>query len=239
MSGFVTDYEGTSLPGANVVAIHMPTGTRYGTSVRPDGNFNIPNMKSGGPYVVTVSFVGYKEEKLEGVQLGLGQNVTLKFKLIDETKQIDEVVITASRDKIFNADKTGATTNIGTQQLSQLPTLNRSLNDFTRLTPQSNGSSFGGRDNRFNNLTIDGAVNNDVFGLTGTPGGQTNTQPISLDAIQEIQVSLAPYDVRQGSFTGAGINAVTRSGTNELSGSASFISLQWQWPRRCREQRRS
>jgi outer membrane receptor protein involved in Fe transport len=220
MSGFVTDYEGNSLPGANVVATHIPTGTRYGTSVRADGNFNIPNMKSGGPYTVTVSFVGYKEEKLEGVQLGLGQNVTLKFKLIDETKQIDEVVITASRDKVFNADKTGATTNIGTQQLSQLPTLNRSLNDFTRLTPQSNGSSFGGRDNRFNNLTIDGAVNNDVFGLTGTPGGQTNTQPISLDAIQEIQVSLAPYDVRQGSFTGAGINAVTRSGTNELSGSA-------------------
>lgn len=224
MSGFVTDKGGESLPGANVVAVHLPTGTKYGSSTRGDGNFNIANMRSGGPYEVTVTFVGYKEQKVTGVQLGLGQNLILKFQLEDEATQIDEVVVTATKDQVFNAEKTGAATNIGLSQIQRLPTLNRSLNDFTRLTPQSNGSSFGGRDNRFNNLTIDGAVNNDVFGLTGTPGGQTNTQPISLDAVQEIQVNLAPYDVRQGSFTGAGINAITRSGTNEFSASAYFFT---------------
>jgi hypothetical protein len=224
LSGYVTDAEGQPLPGSNVVAVHQPTGTKYGTSVRGDGNFNIPNMRAGGPYLVTVSFIGYSEQKLENIQIALGQNLSLKFQLTSASVQIGEVVVTATRDKIFNADKTGAATNISSNQLQRLPTLNRSLNDFTRLTPQSNGNSFGGRDSRANNLTIDGAVNNDVFGLTGTPGGQTNTQPISLDAVQEIQVNLAPYDVRQGSFTGAGINAITRSGTNELSGSAYFLT---------------
>jgi hypothetical protein len=223
ISGFVNDQSGSALPGANIVAVHEPTGTKYGTSSRIDGNFNIPNMRAGGPYTISVSFVGYNEEKVENVQLALGQNLILRFELAEEAMQIGEIVVTGTKDKIFDQDKTGASTNISTTKLQRMPTLNRGLLDFTRLTPQSNGGNFGGRDNRFNNLTIDGAVNNDVFGLSPTPGGQTNTQPISLDAVQEIQVNLAPYDVRQGSFTGAGINAVTRSGTNEIQGSAYYF----------------
>jgi len=223
ISGFVTDKVGTILPGANIVAVHEPTGTKYGTTSRVDGNFNIPNMRAGGPYSITVTFVGYIEEKLENIQLALGQNLNLRFEISEEATQLGEIVVSATKDRLFDADKTGASTNIRSSQLQRMPTLNRSLLDFTRLTPQSNGGNFGGRDNRFNNLTIDGAVNNDVFGLAPTPGGQTNTQPISLDAVQEIQVNLAPYDIRQGSFTGAGVNAITRSGTNDLQGSAYYL----------------
>ncbi len=223
ISGFVTDNSGVALPGANIVAVHEPTGTQYGSTSRLDGNFNLPNLRSGGPYSITVTYVGYIEEKVENIQLALGQNLVLRFQLNEEATQLGEIVVSSTRDKIFDADKTGASTNISTKKLQQMPTLNRSLLDFTRLTPQSNGGSFGGRDRRFNNLTIDGAVNNDVFGLAPTPGGQTNTQPISLDAVQEIQVNLAPYDVRQGSFTGAGVNAITRSGTNELQGSVYYF----------------
>jgi hypothetical protein len=223
MSGYVVDPKGEELPGATVVAIHGPTGTRYGTTSRADGNFNIFNMRAGGPYTIIVTYVGFREEKIENVQLSLGQNLNLRFTLFDDVATLGEIEIRGVRDRVFDADKTGAYTSIDRTQLDRMPSLNRSINDFTRFTPQSNGNSFAGRDNRFNNLTIDGAVNNDVFGLASTPGGQTNTQPISLDAIQEIQVNLAPYDVRQGSFTGAGINAVTRGGSNEITGSVYYF----------------
>jgi hypothetical protein len=224
MNGVVTDSNGDPLPGASVVAVHKPTGTTYGASTNNQGRFYFSNMKAGGPYGLTISFIGYATLEHPEFNLSLGENKYLTVKLTEDTQTLQEILVSATKDDLFSAGRTGAATNIGTTQLQRMPTLNRNLNDFTRLTPQSNGGSFGGRDNRFNNLTIDGAVNNDVFGLAPTPGGQTNTQPISLDAIQEIQVNLAPYDIRQGSFTGAGINAITRSGTNDIQGSAYFLT---------------
>jgi len=223
MTGSIKDDKGEGLPGANVVAIHLPSGTRYGTSTQLDGRYNIPGMRTGGPYKVTVSFVGYKEQSKEDIYLNLGTAANVNFVLIEDGKELSEVVVSASRSDVFSSDRTGAATNISKEALNSMPTLSRSLNDFTRLTPQaSGGGRFGGADSRFNNITIDGSIFNNSFGLAGQPGGRTNTAPISLDAIEEVQVSLAPYDVRQAGFTGAGVNAVTRSGTNEFSGSIFY-----------------
>jgi len=221
LSGTVRDSQ-ESLVGATIKATHQPTGTVYGVSTNADGRFTIPNMRVGGPYKVDVTYVGYQPRTLNDIYLKLGEAFILDMKLTETGRQLDEVVIVGSRSEILNSKRTGAATNIGREQIENLPTLNRSLQDFTRLTPQASGNSFGGTSNRFNNITIDGAVNNDVFGLSGsgTPGGQAGTQPISLDAIQEIQVVLAPYDVSLGNFTGAGVNAITRSGTNTFEGSA-------------------
>ena len=140
----------------------------------------------------------------------------------EEGVTLGELIITGSKNNILNDKRTGASTNISTQAINSLPTLSRSIGDFTRLTPQSNGRSFGGADNRFNNITLDGSIFNNEFGLSDLPGGQTNSTPISLDAVEQIQVNIAPFDVREGGFTGAGVNAVTRSGTNEFSGSAGL-----------------
>jgi hypothetical protein len=223
MTGSIKDDKGEGLPGANVVAIHLPSGTRYGTSTQLDGRYNIPGMRTGGPYKVIVSFVGYKEQSKEDIYLNLGTAANVNFILVEDGRELSEVVVSTSRSDVFSSDRTGAATNISKEALNSMPTLSRSLNDFTRLTPQaSGGGSFGGADNRFNNITIDGSIFNNSFGLAGQPGSRTNTAPISLDAIEEVQVSLAPYDVRQAGFTGAGVNAVTRSGTNEFSGSIFY-----------------
>ncbi|AHJ96385.1 TonB-dependent receptor [Hymenobacter swuensis] len=224
MNGIITDKSGEGLPGATVIAVHTPTNTQYVAPTNSEGRFNLQNMRVGGPYTIRVSFVGYKESVRENIFLTLGQNQRLDINLSETEQTLGEVVVSGRRDPVINSGRTGAETTISREQIQRLPTLSRSLNDFTRLTPQANGggsSSFGGSNNRYNNITIDGAVNNDVFGLapTGTPGGQAGTNPISLDAIQEIQVVLAPYDVTQGNFTGAGVNAVTRSGTNDISAS--------------------
>lgn len=225
ISGTITDANGEALPGATVLAVHTPSGTQYGTATRPDGRYNFPAVRVGGPYTITVTFVGYQEQKQEGINLALGQGYTADFKLSDEATQLSEVEIIGSANPLLNSERTGAGTNISQETINSLPTLSRSISDFTRLTPQSSGNSFGGQDNRFNNITIDGSIFNNSFGLSGQPGGRTGVAPISLDAIEEIQVNLAPYDVRQSGFTGAGINAVTRSGTNEFSGSV-FYNLQ-------------
>lgn len=226
LTGTVTDANGGELPGATIVAVHTPSGTRYGTTSLVDGRYTIPNMRVGGPYTVDITFVGYQDQRSENIFLRLGEPFVLNGRLSESGTALQEVVVSGTRNPILNAERTGASTNISRQQIETLPTINRSLQDFTRLTPQANGGSFGGVSSRFNNITIDGAVNNDVFGLasgSGTPGGQANTQPISLDAIQEIQVVLAPYDVTYGNFTGGGVNAVTRSGTNDFQGSAYFF----------------
>ena len=219
MSGVITDSKGEALPGATVIAIHTPTNTQYVSPTNSDGRFNIQNMRVGGPYTVKVTFVGFQEITREGISLSLGQNQRIDLKLSDASTQLTEVTVSGRRDPVMNADHTGASTTVQRETIERLPTINRSFDDFTRLTPQANGQSFGGRNSGYNNITIDGAIFNNSFGLSSTVGGQANAQPISLDAIDQIQVSIAPYDVRQGSFTGAGINAVTRSGTNKFSGS--------------------
>ncbi len=215
--GTVKDQKGESLPGANVVAIHVPSGTLYGTSTRSDGVFTIPNARIGGPYKLTTSFVGYENQEKNEIFLNLGVTTNVDFQLAEAGTQLQEVLVSGS--SLINSDRTGALTNISTQQISMLPTLSRSFNDYLRLTPQANGNSFGGRSSGFNNITVDGGLFNNAFGLSGTVGGQANAQPISLDAIDQITTSIAPYDVREGSFTGAGVNVVTRSGTNEFTGS--------------------
>ncbi|WP_035564164.1 carboxypeptidase regulatory-like domain-containing protein [Hymenobacter sp. IS2118] len=224
MSGVITDNKGEGLPGATVIAVHTPTNTQYVAPTNSDGRFNIQGMRVGGPYTVRITFVGYKDINRSDINLSLGQNLRFDQQLNDTSTELAEVVVTQRRDNVINSGRTGAETNVSREQINKLPTLNRSLNDFTRLTPQASGggsSSFGGSNNRYNNITIDGAVNNDVFGLagSGTPGGQAGTNPIALDAIDQIQVVLAPYDVTLGNFTGGGVNATTRSGTNDLSAS--------------------
>ncbi|OON67344.1 TonB-dependent receptor [Hymenobacter sp. CRA2] len=219
MSGTITDKGGMGLPGATVIAVHTPTNTQYVAPTNSDGRYNIQNMRVGGPYTVRITFVGYQETTREGVFLTLGQNQRLDVNLSETTTQLAGVEISGRQDPVINSGRTGAATTVQREQIERLPTLNRSLNDFTRLTPQANGQSFGGRNSGFNNITVDGAIFNNSFGLSSTVGGQASAQPISLDAVDQIQVSIAPYDVRQGSFTGAGINLVTRSGTNKVQGS--------------------
>jgi hypothetical protein len=220
ISGIVTDASGEPLPGATVVAVHTPTGTQYATATLGTGKYNFPNARVGGPYTITATFVGYHEQKQEGIQLGLGQAYTYDFKLTESNVQLSEVVVTGTANQTLNADRTGAATNINREQFERLPTITRSFQDFSVLSPQAGtGFTFGGRSNLYNNFSIDGATSNNVFGLSAVPGGQSNAQPVSVDAIQEITVAVAPYDVRQGSFTGAGVNAVTRSGTNDFQGS--------------------
>lgn len=222
ISGKITDSKGEALPGANVLATHEPSKTTYGSITLSDGRYIMPAVRVGGPYTIRATFVGYEDVTKTGIELSLGQNFTLDFKLGESSTILSEIQVSAERDNVLNADRTGASTNIRKEQFERLPTITRSLLDFAALTPQagSGGSfSFGGRSSQYNNFSIDGATSNNVFGLSALPGGQTNSQPISVDAIQEITVNLAPYDVRQGAFTGAGVNAITRSGTNEFSGS--------------------
>ena len=227
MSGTITDGKGEPLPGATVLAVHTPTNTTYGVGTNADGRFSIQNMRVGGPYTVKVTFVGQQDFTRTGITLTLAENFRLDVKLSEASTQLTEVTVTGTQNPVINADRTGAATTIQRAQIERLPTINRSFADYTRLTPQSTsgpgGTSFGGRNNLYNNITIDGALFNNSFGLSGTIGGQANAQPISLDAIDQIQVSIAPYDVRQGSFTGAGINAVTRSGSNDVSASVYFF----------------
>ncbi|MEO5684913.1 MAG: TonB-dependent receptor [Chitinophagaceae bacterium] len=219
IQGFVSDGK-AGLAGATVVATHTPTGTVYSTTSRKDGRYNFANIRVGGPYEIKVTFAGFKEDKQSNINLSLGQAYTADFDL-KPSGDLSEVIVTAGRqNKVFNNSRTGSQEIINRTQMERLPTINRSLQDFTKLEPTSNGGSFGGRSNQYNNLTVDGANFNNSFGLSGTLGGQTGSQPISLDAIEQIQVSTSPYDVRQGGFTGAGINTVTRSGTNQFKGTA-------------------
>ena len=219
MTGKITDNGGEELIGATVIATHIPTGTNYSTVTNVNGIFNIGNMRPGGPYRISVSYLGYTTENYENINLLLGQPFILDAKLKSETVTIDDLLVIASRSNILNSNRTGAATNISTNQINSLPTISRSINDFTRLTPQAQGNNFAGRDGRYNNIQIDGANFNNNFGLSDNPLPGGSAQPISLDAISEIQVNIAPYDVRQSNFTGAGINAITRSGSNTFEGS--------------------
>ena len=232
--GTVTADNGETLPGANVVAVHVPSGTQYGTSTNENGRYTLPNLRVGGPYTVTASFVGYQSKRETGIQLALGSKQTLNFDLQERTAELDEVEVVAERGGVFDSERTGIERNISEEQIDSAPTLGRDLADFTRLTPQAYvenddddgpAISIAGQNNRYNSIFIDGAVNNDVFGLSaqGTNGGQTGVTPISIDAIEQFQVSISPFDVTQSGFTGGAINAVTRSGTNEFQGSLYYF----------------
>ncbi|MBB6112354.1 TonB-dependent Receptor Plug Domain [Mucilaginibacter lappiensis] len=225
INGIITDAKG-AIPGATVTITHVPTGTVYATVSRADGRYNIPNLRVGGPYTYKVSFVGYKNFVQEGIILSIGQDQKINTKLEDNLTSLKEVVVTGSQGKVINSSRTGARETISRQQIDNLPTIARSLQDFTKLTPSANSTgtfnSFGGRSGAYNNVTVDGALFNNSFGLSSTLGGQASSQPISLDAIDQIQVDIAPYDVRQGNFTGAGVNTVVKSGTNEVKGTVYY-----------------
>jgi hypothetical protein len=221
MTGIVTDNQGQPLVGANVMAVHEPTGTRYGASTRDNGQFNMPNMRIGGPYSLTVSYIGYREEKKTDVYLSLGQDARIDFDLVEEAVAGEEVVVTAEIDAVFNAGRTGAATYVNPDEVAQLPSVKRSTRDLIRVDPRSDGNySFGGKNWLYNNISLDGSYFNNAFGLDDpAPGGQTSAEPVPFDAVEQVQVSVAPFDVREGGFTGAGINTVTKSGTNRFKGS--------------------
>ncbi len=230
LSGTVTDQAGRPVPGANVLAVHEPSGTQYGAATQADGRYTLRGLRVGGPYAVTARFLGYQTSTVTGLQLTLGQTEAVDFELAEDTADLGEVSVIATEDPILSGSRTGARTTVDEEQIERLPTINRSLADFARLTPQAatgtnDAISVAGRNNRYNNIQIDGATLNDVFGLSasGAPGGQANAQPISLDAVETFNVDIAPYDVRYNGFTGAQINAITKSGTNDFTGSLRYL----------------
>ena len=231
LEGLVSGPDGAAVPGATVVITHVPTGTRSGTQSDAGGKFLLNNLKPGGPYAVQVSFVGFTPQLKQDLYLTLGKVARQTFTLMEATTTLGEVAVTGNKSDPFTADKNGQAYFISQQAIQNLPTLNRSLSDLTKLMPQGNKNSFGGSNYRFNNLSIDGMATNDVLGFqepasgaagsvaSGTPGALAGTQPISIDAIDEISVVISPFNVTLGNFTGANINAVTKSGTNRLAGS--------------------
>ncbi|RAJ05249.1 TonB-dependent receptor-like protein [Chitinophaga skermanii] len=232
MQGVIKDSKGEGLFGATVKATHVPSGTVYGTTTQLEGRYTIPNMRAGGPYKVEVTYVGYTAQTYNDIQLKLGSAFKLDATLGEDTKTLTEVNITGQRNGLINPNRNGTSTNISRNQIDNLPTVTRSVQDFARLSMQastySNGSdgspmgiSFGGQSNKYNQFAIDGANTSDVFGLSssGTNGGQSGGNPISIEAIDQIQVVQNPYDIKQGGFTGGGINAITKSGTNKFQGS--------------------
>lgn len=242
IEGSITDSDGGEpLIGANIIATHTPTGTQYFQSVQIDGSYILSNLRTGGPYTIEVSYVGYETLEQKEIYVSLGQATKLNLQLNNSAKLLDqEIVVTVDKDDPFNGTRDGASTVIDGEKLEKTPSLNRSIQDVTRLSPNGSQSSFGGSNYRFNNLSIDGVSNNDVLGFqepasgaggsvaSGTPGALAGTQPISIDALEEVQVSLAPFDVRMGNFTGANINTVTRGGTNKFEGSVyMFGRNQW------------
>ena len=220
MAGKVTfdDANGEEVIGATVVALHEPSGTRYTAVTNASGRFAIQGMRTGGPYEVTISYIGYQPKVFKGIILQLAETFNLAAWISEDATQLAEVVVSGKASK-FAAEKTGATTNINNSQIANLPTVNRSITDVTRLSPYGgNGMSFAGADGRTANFTVDGANFNNNFGLSqNLPGGGN---PISIDAIEEMQVVISPFDVRQTNFIGGGVNAITKSGTNTFRGTA-------------------
>ena len=222
ISGKVTDEQNETVIGATIVAVHEPSGTQYGAITNVDGRYTIQGMRTGGPYKLTVSYVGYQSAVFTGIMLELGNTYTQNVKLHPSSELLDEVVVVADAKT-----QSGAATNFSANSIENTPTVDRNIYDIVKnsplaMTSKNGGITFVGSNNRYNSFQIDGTVANDVFGLSagGTNGAQTGANPISMDAIQEIQVVVAPYDVRQSGFTGGGINAITKQGTNETHGSA-------------------
>ena len=234
ITGVITDESGGILPGAMVTATHVDTGVKSTAVSGTDGSYSILNIRSGGPYTVSVAMPGFKEARKTAVVVPLGDSASVPFKLALQT--LSETVDVIAEASIISPTASGAASNVSQQTIESMPTVARGLEDFARLSPyfvsagagagdSSNALTVAGRNSKYNNVQIDGAVNNDLFGLadSGTPGGQTETQPISLDAVEELQLVISPVDVRQGGFSGGGINAVTKSGTNTFRGSAFYF----------------
>jgi hypothetical protein len=222
LSGFIKNAKGEALGGASVTVSFPEAGIRLTVAARQDGHFTVPNLRVGGPYSVVASYVNLEPAGPNNIFLELGQNNSVEITLREKAQELSGVTVTANA-RGFDNKKTGASTNISSRLIRDLPTIARSADDYLRLTPSAsptyNGLSFAGRNGQYNNFSLDGAVFNNPFGLDApTPGGQTNAQPISLDAIDQIQVNIAPYDVTQAGFTGAGVNTVTKSGTNKFYG---------------------
>ena len=218
MSGKLTDDKKEAIIGAIIQAVHQPSGTRYNTVTNADGHFYIQGMRPGGPYEVNIRYMGFEPKSVKNITLELGETYNLNIIIKEDAKEMDELIVVGSKSK-FSAEKTGASTNISNAQLEAMPTVNRSITDITRLSPYGgNGMNFAGVDGRTANFTVDGANFNNNFGLSeNLPGGGS---PISIDAIEELQVVISPFDVRQTNFIGGGVNAITKSGTNTFKGTA-------------------
>jgi outer membrane receptor protein involved in Fe transport len=222
MAGVVRDAQNAVVPGVSISVVHVPSGTTYEAVTQGDGRFFIDNMRVGGPYKVTAALSGFNTEVQEGlvVSLGISTDITFSLKL---SKVSETVTVVGKSDVVFSSSRTGAATAVLREDLAVLPTVSGRINDISRMTPQyGGGGTFAGQDNRMNNITIDGSYFNNSFGLGGQPGDRTNVAPVSLEAIEQLQVSVAPFDVRQGNFVGAGVNTVTRSGSNRFAASVYY-----------------
>jgi len=226
LSGKVVDSQQQAVADAAVIAIHLPSGSTYEATTRSDGRFSIPGMRVGGPYSVTVAPSGtgaaaFQPETQDNITVNLGGATDVEFTMRNITIS-ETVTVTAKSDTVFNSERTGSATTVSRETIASLPTLNNRIDGIIRLAPEARGYSVGGQDSRLNNITVDGSYFNNSFGLGSAPGERTNVAPISMEAIEQVQVSVAPYDVRQGNFVGAGVNTVTRSGTNQFSGSGFY-----------------
>jgi len=222
LSGVVKNEKGETLAGATVHAVHQPSGSEYRTSSTKSGLYTIPAVRVGGPYIIHVSYVGYKMAEITDIQTLLGSTSNVDVVLLSDSKQLSEVTVVGTKSNVFSKDKTGAAQQFGRRELTSIPIAGaRTIDGITKYNPFGNGNSFGAQDSRLNNFTIDGSQFNNNFGLgsSAQAGGRTGASAISLDAIDQLQVNVAPFDIRQSGFVGAGINAVTRSGTNEVEGS--------------------
>jgi hypothetical protein len=222
IAGVVTDQQARPIAGAIVIALHEPSGTVYETTTRADGGFVLPGMRLGGPYTVMVNHAGtgtaFSPLTRKDILVNLGVSTDLDL-AVTPVAVTENITVTAEADPVFSISRTGASTSVSRIDIATMPTLTGRIQDITRLTPQANGMSFG-QDNRLNNITVDGSFFNNAFGLgDGQPGGRTSVAPISLESLEQIQVNIAPFDVRQGNFIGANVNSVTRSGTNQFAGS--------------------
>ncbi len=223
MRGRVLDEQGAPVQGVTLVLVNTSTGQRFQSVARAGGFYNLENVPVGGPYVLTTQMIGFQPIRRTDIMLRLGQVLDLDIRLQRAAVQLQEIVVTAvEQDPLTNKSRTGASSFVSDSAISRLPAFSRNFTEFIQTAPQVVGTSVAGQNNRFNNIQIDGGVNNDLFGLaaSGVPGGQANARPISLEAVKEYQILIAPFDVRQGGFTGGLINAVTKAGTNEMHGSA-------------------
>ena len=217
MGGFVTDEAGAPIENATVIATHEPSGTAYGTSSRGGGAWNILNMRVGGPYRVVVTMIGYRDYTETGVYLDLAQDLRLNFQLEIQAVEVEELAVAVEENTLLNAGRTGAATFLSEQQIEALPALRRTFRDLARVDPRADENmAFGGRNWLYNNISLDGSYFNNAFGLDDpVPGGQAAAEPIPYTAIEQVSVQVAPFDIRQGGFTGANVNLVSKSGTNE------------------------